>query len=359
MWVLSAGSQNHINGECDPVDGKMPRGSEKGKDGVYSSAGTSMSTPAVSGALALIRQYFREGFYPTGEKNPRDAILKPSGALLKAILLNGGQRLFAVDNGIFSETYPSVPYDNRQGFGRVSLIDTLYLKGKSNVNAVLFDRVKIQENEKKSFSVTVHKTAWCKAPTVSVTLTWMDKPGFTYCRQSCLMNDLDLHVTKDSNPDLIFYPNGRDSRDNKNTVERVQIPLIDLKNEEIINIFVTATNFESSDDSQKFAIATTGCIKERKEVPRSPTEAPVKRIRTSTSSSTGSNVKNRNPRNKNRSSESSSQKINSMFQRRKSRKSKSTINISHESQAPSTDNKIKMNKSQYREEYTQLRVNGY
>ena len=45
-----------------------------------------MATPIAAGAVTLIRQYFTEGFYPSGGKQPADAFL-PSGALLKAVLL--------------------------------------------------------------------------------------------------------------------------------------------------------------------------------------------------------------------------------------------------------------------------------
>ena len=54
-------------------------------------AGTSMATPITAGNVALIRQYLREGFYPTGERgkdlggNNFDGGMIPSGALMKAM----------------------------------------------------------------------------------------------------------------------------------------------------------------------------------------------------------------------------------------------------------------------------------
>ena len=45
-----------------------------------------MSTPVVAGAVALVRQYFTEGWYPSGTKTPSSAYT-PSGALLKAVVL--------------------------------------------------------------------------------------------------------------------------------------------------------------------------------------------------------------------------------------------------------------------------------
>lgn len=45
-----------------------------------------MATPVVAGAVALLRQYFVQGFYPTGVAAPASGFT-PSGPLLKAVLL--------------------------------------------------------------------------------------------------------------------------------------------------------------------------------------------------------------------------------------------------------------------------------
>ncbi len=50
-----------------------------------------MATPVAAGTAAILRQYFEDGFYPTGERNPSDAMDNPSGALIKAVMMNGAQ----------------------------------------------------------------------------------------------------------------------------------------------------------------------------------------------------------------------------------------------------------------------------
>ena len=55
--------------------------------GPRSACATSYATPHTAAAAALIRQYFTEGWYPTGAPQPHHAFV-PSGALLKAMLLN-------------------------------------------------------------------------------------------------------------------------------------------------------------------------------------------------------------------------------------------------------------------------------
>ena len=51
-------------------------------------SGTSMATPVVAGAATLVRQYFVDGFYPSGAKRASDGF-SPTAALVKAALING------------------------------------------------------------------------------------------------------------------------------------------------------------------------------------------------------------------------------------------------------------------------------
>ncbi|MFQ6062116.1 MAG: S8 family serine peptidase [Methanosarcinales archaeon] len=91
--------------------------------GYVSMSGTSMATPTTAGAAALIRQYFTDGFYPSGTANSRDSIT-PSAALLKAMLINSAIEM----NGSYTGgTIPS----NGQGWGRILLDDALYFNGDS------------------------------------------------------------------------------------------------------------------------------------------------------------------------------------------------------------------------------------
>ena len=45
-----------------------------------------MSTPVAAGAVALVRQYFVQGWYPTGAPVAANAYA-PSGPLLKAVVM--------------------------------------------------------------------------------------------------------------------------------------------------------------------------------------------------------------------------------------------------------------------------------
>lgn len=80
--------------------------------------GTSMATPVVTGMAAMIRQYFTQGYYPSGIANAPDA-RTPSGALLKAMLLNGAVRMTS------QATYPS----DTAGWGRLLADRSVFLPG--------------------------------------------------------------------------------------------------------------------------------------------------------------------------------------------------------------------------------------
>jgi hypothetical protein len=93
-------------------------------------SGTSMATPMVAGHAAIVRQYFLDGFYPSGAAKATDAYT-PSGPLIKAVMMGG-----ACDMKGNTEAY--LPLEDspsmRQGFGRLCLCSSLKLSGKCNTN---------------------------------------------------------------------------------------------------------------------------------------------------------------------------------------------------------------------------------
>lgn len=91
--IVSAGSDDRINSHnC----------------GISVATGTSASSPAAAGLTALIRQYYMDGWYPTGSRNPADGFT-PSAALLKATLVSSAADM---------PNARPIP-DRCQGWGRV------------------------------------------------------------------------------------------------------------------------------------------------------------------------------------------------------------------------------------------------
>merc|ERR1719343_1150820 len=116
---------------------------------------------------------------------------RPSGPLLKSILLNGGKKIDAVD---------SLPYDNNQGFGVMNLRLTLPLNGYNRFNLFCLDLQELSEGSTNQFPIKIKKLDGNCNTTLSITLVYNDPPG------PSIMNDLDLEVerVKDGK---VFYPN--------------------------------------------------------------------------------------------------------------------------------------------------------
>ena len=86
--------------------------------GTAGQAGTSMATPVVTGMAAIIRQYFTNGFYPSGIAHAPDAFT-PSGPLIKSMLLNSAVRMTS-----------QIEYPNDTGgWGRILGDRSVYLPG--------------------------------------------------------------------------------------------------------------------------------------------------------------------------------------------------------------------------------------
>ncbi|WP_219530527.1 S8 family serine peptidase [Nonomuraea guangzhouensis] len=87
-------------------------------DTALQTCGTSFATPNAAAAAALVRQYFTQGFYPNGKPEQDKAVKQPSGALIKAVLLNA-----TVD----MTGHPGYPTDT-EGWGLIQLDRALFFE---------------------------------------------------------------------------------------------------------------------------------------------------------------------------------------------------------------------------------------
>jgi hypothetical protein len=132
------------------------------------SSGTSHSTPAISGACALLRQYAINHGQPV-----------PSPAMTKACLIAGTTYMTGVGAN-------DTLWSNSQGFGRVNLGTTFDSAARVSV-----DETQILGNTGDTYVLTGN-VASTSAP-FRVVLAWTDAPGPT--TGNAFVNNLDLEVT--------------------------------------------------------------------------------------------------------------------------------------------------------------------
>ncbi len=145
-------------------------------------SGTSMSTPNMTAATALIRNYFRIGYYPTGD-TLSGMPMEISAALNKAVAIVGA------DNDVSGYTVP----DNNVGWGRVDLDSSLYFAGDTSKLWVLDDTFGLETGDSVLIPIDV---TGAEKP-FRVTLCWSDYPGTPRAAYICV-NDLDLTVISPS-----------------------------------------------------------------------------------------------------------------------------------------------------------------
>ena len=173
--------------------------------------GTSVACPAVAGIATLVRQYYSDGFYPSGMAHTGDGFT-PTGALLKATVINGTTDMTGVDG------YPS----DAEGWGRVLIDDALYFPGDAR-RAVAIDvrhADGLETGDVRRHFVRVHA-----GEPLAITMTFTDQPA-ALATAFAPVNDLDLEVI---GPPGRFRGNVFDdgesveggAADNLNNVERV------------------------------------------------------------------------------------------------------------------------------------------
>src|SRR2546425_7316203 len=157
--------------------------------------GTSYSTPAAAAAAAIIRQYFVDGWYPTGAPVPGNS-MNPSAALIRAILIASGQQV--TGSGLVARSSTDTWPNNEQGFGRVLLSKVLPIAAAGDTfrTQLVDGTAGLLTGDEATYTFHVGSSGPAK-----FVLTWSDYPG-TIGATKALVNDLDLEVTA---PDGTVY----------------------------------------------------------------------------------------------------------------------------------------------------------
>ncbi len=203
--------------------------------------GTSMSTPITAGGVALIREYF----------NRTLGMERPSGALLKAALINGAMDMTPGQYGAANPTTNEIISrpDNAQGWGLINISESV---GPKNGNMAFLD---VQKGISTGENFTTNFKIGSSSKELKLTLAWSDHPG-TISASKHLVNDLDLVLKTPSGTiyrgNDFIAPYG-DSRDDINNVEGIRIG-----SPAVGTYLLTVRGHNVPMDDQRFALVGSG-----------------------------------------------------------------------------------------------------
>jgi len=205
------------------IAGDMDLDSNPATCDVTPQPGTSWASPTIAGAAALVRQYYTDGFYPTGSATASNAFT-PSAALLKATLIAAAREVPRRNYGSGPDVNPQPVPSSEQGFGFPVLDDALYFPG---------DRLKLRVFDAALASglaqgeSTARRIAVVAGTPLKAVLVWTDPAGVARAGTDStpnLVNDLDLRVITPSGE--VHFGNEAihaGQRDRINNVEEVKI----------------------------------------------------------------------------------------------------------------------------------------
>lgn len=216
-----------------------------GTTGYKSLSGTSMATPAANASAGLMRQYLKQGFYPSGAANPADSFRYISAVLIRAMLI------VSADPNVGSYVVP----DSNIGFGRVDVDSVLYFSGDARKLALWDDTMGVATGAYREFQFQVNDTTL----PLRCAMVWWDTAAAIGANPT-LVNNLDLQLT---NAQGTYYrgnqmaggvstpnPAGTDSR-NVEEVVRVNVTRSGIWTIRVTGASVTYPR-------ANFAIAVTG-----------------------------------------------------------------------------------------------------
>jgi len=198
--------------------------------------GTSMSTPMVAGAAALIRQYYASSRGIT-----------PSSALVKATLLNAATDMYPGQYGSgTSREIRTVRPNSQEGWGRLNMSDCIDPPAPRVVDFV-DDGSGLSTGQSRQYQFYVIDSTL----PLAVTLVWTDPPGSPLAAKE-LVNDLHLSVLR---PDGITLHKGNGGlySDTVNNVESV-----DISSPPTGVYTVTITGYNVPQGPQPFALVVSG-----------------------------------------------------------------------------------------------------
>jgi hypothetical protein len=220
--------------------------------GPRAACATSYATPHAAAAAALVRQYYMEGYYPTGTQQPHHSFI-PSGALLKATLLNSTIDMTNITG------YPN----NQEGWWLIRLDNVLFFPG-STLNLRVWDTRNV-DGITTGQTRTHHIDIQSNVQRLKVTLVWTDPPGAASSATPAV-NNLDLQVISPGGAQTflgnMFSGGVSINGGTADTLNNVEIVLLNNPAPGDWTIQITGTAINVGNPGQGYALVVTADLTE-------------------------------------------------------------------------------------------------
>jgi hypothetical protein len=253
-WTVDRRTKPDVMAQGNSVVSTASDGSTSGSNcSTCTMDGTSMATPTAAGLAALVRDYLAQGFYPSGKATAEDAVLTPSAALVKGLLINGARDMTGSSG---------TPPTQDEGWGRITLDDALYFTDENRRLWLVDATTGIDTAESAKVTLAVGASEPLKA-----TLVWSDYPAAINA-DPALVNDLRLEVATPggdvltqklpgTDPPDPFTDTSTSGYDDVNPVEQIHIA-----NPQAGDYTITVRGINVGMGPQPYALVVTGDVTE-------------------------------------------------------------------------------------------------